>query len=456
MLTAIVGGTVVTGDGSTVLEAACVVLRDGVIDAIEPYWPDGARADLLIDASGAIVLPGLVNCHTHGVTPGPLFPSGAAALDDAGWRANLDRHLLAGTTTVLNLCGLATMDDVAEAEAAHAVKVRGATTHTPAAIEAARAADGSGLRPRHTNRTVEEMLEAGAIAIGELGGGQTMGGGGQDLHYIPDAVERATGVRISSAQARALKEAGLGRHLDAADFDPLAMAAALRDCGLDGVLAPARARALVAETVLPSFATALRGLREGVAASAKFGVPALVHSAAASARVLARLADGAEFPAARVIATHSNHPSFTPAETVHYARVFTEAGWLTEACTFDLLRERHTVTTREHWDRLFERAPAVHLLATDYGFQGRHDPLITGIDDLVRQGHRTLAEAVALATSHPAAAIPGLAPNGGLLAAGKAADVVVAARDDLSSVRHVLVDGVHVVRDGQLTKEAHR
>ncbi|SRR5260221_2007073 len=142
-------------------------------------------------------------------------------------------------------------------------KVRGTTTHTPAAIEAARAVDGAGLRPRHTDRTVEDMLEAGAIAIGELGGGQTMGGGGQDLRYIPDAVERTTGVRISSAQARALKEAALGAHLDAADFDPVAMAAALRDCGLHGILSPARARALIAETVLPSFTAALQGLREG-------------------------------------------------------------------------------------------------------------------------------------------------------------------------------------------------
>ncbi|HEX6869889.1 MAG TPA: hypothetical protein VF163_02220, partial [Micromonosporaceae bacterium] len=398
MLTVIAGGVVLTGDGRTVLPGGAVLVRDERIEAIVPRWPAGAAADVVVDATAAVVMPGLINCHTHGVTPGPLFPSGAAALPPQRWLGNLDRHLLAGTTTVLNLCGLATMAEVQAADRAHAVKVKGATSHVPAAIRAALAADGGGLTEVHTQATVESMLAEGAVAIGELGGGQTMGGGGQDLHSIPDAVHRATGVRISAEQARGLKEAALGRHLDPAGVgptgagsageDPDALRHGLLDAGLAGLLTGADAVSLIAGTVLPSLGPARDGLREGVAAAVRYGAPALVHSAAASAGTLREIAARYAGASAPVIATHCNHTSFTPDEAVSVAKEFAAAGWRLECSTFDLLHRRHTVSTREHWDGLFAEPDLITLLATDYGYQGEHDPLIAGIEDLVQQGHR--------------------------------------------------------------------
>lgn len=457
MSTLIRGGTIVTGDGSTVIDAGTVVVRDGLIAEVAERWnPETAFEGEILDASGCTVMPGLINCHTHGVTPGALFPSAAAPLPEERWMGNLDRHLLAGTTTVLNLCGFASMDDVREADRRHAVHVRGATTHLPECLGAASMADGEGLTPHARGLTVERMLEDGAIAIGELGGGQTLGGGGQDLVYIPAAIEKLTGIRVSIGQARRIKEAVLGRFIDVDAFDQDELTAATEDAGLSGRTTADRLRSAVADCVLPSFVPAINGIREGVIEAARFGVPAIVHSASASSKVLRELMAETHGDGVQVIAAHANHPSHTPLEARELAALGRDHGWAAEASVFDLLHRKHTVITREHWDLLLSDQSLVSVLGTDYGRNGEHDELISAVQDVVSQGHRTLAGAVAMVTSAVAGLIPGIAPDGGILEAGRTADVVVANSEDFRDVRFVLVDGVCVVRDGRLTAEAHR
>lgn len=444
--TVIHSGRVVTGDERTVLDGGAVVLDGDRIAGVHARRPESpADAPATIDAAGCVVLPGLVNCHTHGVAPGPLFPSAAP---EARWVENLDRHLAAGTTTVLSLCGFSTIEEIEAADRSHPVNVRGATNHLPSALEAARAADGAGLRPAHERPTVASMLAGGAVAIGELGAGHTLGGGGQDAIYIPRAVAERTGVRIDAHQARALKEAALGRNLCARGLDRPAMEAALAAAGLAGSLTPDAARALVEACVMPSVVPALRSFDEGAALSADLGVPALLHSASVTGETMRAVAHRHAPRGARLIACHSNHPSFTPAEALALARELSAAGVTIEVSTFDLLVERTLVRTREHWDALAAVPGLVDVLATDYGPDGRHDPLIVAVADLVAHGHASLPVAVAMATSRVARAIPGLAPDRGTLAAGKVADVVVAREDDLSDVRHVVVGGRHVIRDG--------
>ncbi|MGO4471231.1 amidohydrolase family protein [Arthrobacter sp. M-10] len=462
MSTLIHGGTVVPGTGTTVLETGAVILRRGrVADVLERWDRDQAFDGEMIDAGGCVVMPGLINSHVHGVTPGPLMPSGAPALPDDEWLANLDRHLLAGTTTVLNLCGFCTMDHVREADSRHAVHVRGATTYLPEAERAARLADGRGLPAQAGQSTVEKMLEDGAIAIGELGGGQTLGGGGQDLSYIPRAIEKASGVRVHSAQARRMKEAVLGRFIDPEACDMAELRAAAADAGLEGHIGLVELRNIIADSVLPSIEPALNGIREGVQAAARFGVPAIVHSAAATARVMRELMDGtpqatAGGSKASVIASHANHPSHTPAEALALAKFGRDHGWPAEVSVFDLLHRKQTVTTREHWDVLLQEPGLVDVLATDYGHEGHHDELISAVQDVAEHGYRSLAGAVAMATSAVTGLIPGIAPNGGRIETGRDADVVVASAEDFRDVRFVFVGGVCVVRDGRLTPAAHR
>ncbi len=457
MSTLVRGGTVVTGDGSTVVEPGAVVMRDGRVSDVLERWEFPAHFDgEVIDASGCVVMPGLINSHTHGVTPGALFPSAAPPLPEHRWMGHLDRHLLAGTTTVLNLCGFASMDDVREADRRHAVHVRGATTHLPNCLRAAEMADGKGLPPDAGDLTVERMLEDGAIAIGELGGGQTLGGGGQDLVYIPAAIEKASGIRISNNQARRIKEAVLGRFIDVKAINLVELAEAAEEAGLAEAFTATELMKLVADTVLPSITPALDGIREGVRAAARFGVPAIVHSAAATAGVIRELMTDTRNKDVRVVAAHANHPSHTPPEALDLAKLGHDAGWAAEASVFDLLHRKHTVTTREHWDLLLQDPGLISVLATDYGHDGHHDELISAVQDVAASGHRSLAGAVAMATSAVADLIPGLASGGGRLERGRPADVVVASAGDFRDVRFVFVDGVCVVRDGQLTSEAHR
>lgn len=446
---------VVTGEPGEAREDVDIEVADGRVVAIGPGLGDGADPAEVVDGRGMIAVPGLVNVHVHGVTPGPLMPSGGASLPRWQWLGNLDRHLLQGTTAVLNLCGLTTMDQVRTADAAHPVRVGGATTHEPHAIAAARAADGSGLTDAVAATSVAEQVAQGAVAIGELGGGQTLAGGGQDVVYLPAAFASRHGLTVDADQARILKEAVLGRTLewvDGTDRPEVVeraverAAAALAECGLAGRVEPAAVVALVHDVVLPSLAPALEGIREGIRLAAEHGLPAFVHSAAVTESLLTALA--AAPTGARVVACHVNHPSYTPGEAAAMVRLGRDAGWTNEACVLDLLDQRAMVTTREHWDAVLDTG-AVDVIASDYGPGGRHDGPLHAVRDLVDSGRLALADAVALVSSAPADLVPGLTPAAGRLRPGGPADLVLVSRGDLTAVRAVLVDGQVVARDGR-------
>lgn len=453
MRTLIRAGVVVPATGGRTIEGGGVVIENGrILDVLSARSSAQPFSGRIVDVPDCALIPGLVNLHAHGVSPSPLFPSGAAALPDERWLAHLDRHLASGTTTVLSTCGLGTMDEIRAADRRHVVHVRGATAHTRGALAAALAADGAGLGPAHRALTIERMLEDGAVAIGELGGGQTLGGGGQDLVYLPAAIHRRFGRVLSQEQARSLKEAVLGRFMDESSGDAEAFAERAAEVGL-GDVPSAELRALIVATVMPSVGHARDGIREGVAAARRLGVPALVHSASASAELLRALLRE-PVQGATVIAGHVNHTSHTVEEALALAEAGREAGWYGEASVFDLLERRETVRTREHWDALMAGPGLVDVIATDYGHDGRHDPLIAGVQDVIDAGHRTLAEAVEMATSVPAALVPGLVDGGAMIRRGAPADLVIARRDDLREVRAVLVGGEGVVRHGRVLQGA--
>jgi imidazolonepropionase-like amidohydrolase len=207
---------------------------------------------------------------------------------------------------------------------------------------------------------------------------------------------------------------------------------------------------------MPSVGPAIEGIREGVRAARRFGVPALVHSASATAAVLRELMEDPSARGASVIAAHVNHPSHTPDEALNLAERGRRHGWASEASVFDLLHRRHTVTTREHWDRLLAEPAVVDVLGTDYGHGGDHDELISAVQDLVARGHRSLGDAVAMVTSAVVRLIPGLAPERGELRKGLVADVVIADAGDFRKVRDVFVAGERVVRGGELAAGARR
>jgi 5-methylthioadenosine/S-adenosylhomocysteine deaminase len=66
--TIIHNGTIITVDKSfALIDDGFICIRDGKIEIVAPRPPDLAsyNADIMIDAGGGIVMPGLVNTHTH-------------------------------------------------------------------------------------------------------------------------------------------------------------------------------------------------------------------------------------------------------------------------------------------------------------------------------------------------------------------------------------------------------
>ena len=194
-MSVIKGGTLVTGDGKTVIKNAYVRFEnDLIVDFGEGECP--TTDNDVIDAAGCVVMPGVIDHHIHGVTMGPLFPSGAKPLSREKVSSHHKKLLEQGITTILNVDGFATMREVNEARAMTPLRIQTCTSHTATNFKAALAVDGSGLTEEHLNTTVEQMLKEGAIMVGEIGGGHTLGGGGQDYLYIPKAIKEKTGVEL--------------------------------------------------------------------------------------------------------------------------------------------------------------------------------------------------------------------------------------------------------------------
>lgn len=443
--TVLLGGTLVDGQGTEPRPGVDVVVTGDTIREIGPTRSADAygTADEIVDAAGTLVIPGLINNHTHGTGYGPLFPSGHEGLPHEQVLANLDRHLLEGTTTVLCVDGFVTAEALAGTNDAHPVNVKLASCNTPSCLAAATIADGGGLAAANRAFTARRAIAAGAVALGEIGAGHTLGGGGASYLYIPAEVERRTGRTITPRQANALKIAVLGRHIAASAFDPAAVEEALADAGLLGELSVEDTRAIVSGIVLPAFDVALRGLAEAADQARRAGVPVLVHNAAASMTQVAAIAK----TDVTLIAGHSNHSSFELREAVAHAERLKELGAVVDVSTLDTFGAQRLTTGPELLYAMFA-AGLVDTISTDYA-GGHHDPILLAVDRCTKAGVVRLPAAVAMATANVADAIPGVAPRRGRVVPGAIADLVLTDPARLHQVRTVMIGGDIVVRDGR-------
>ena len=90
-------GEFFTGDiGRPVAEARSVLVEEGLIAALDPHDLDAfaSKCDVVIDARGAAVLPGLVDGHVH-----PVLGEWTPTQNALGWIAN---YVHGGTTTFIS------------------------------------------------------------------------------------------------------------------------------------------------------------------------------------------------------------------------------------------------------------------------------------------------------------------------------------------------------------------
>jgi imidazolonepropionase-like amidohydrolase len=433
--TLLYGGSVVTGDGN--FKGADVLINDGRIVKISLHIP--RTYDNAIDCSSAIILPGLVNMHAHGVVFGsPLFSSGSLGLSDKTVTHNIDSHLSQGTTTLLGVDGFASSTEVCRTNDSTPVRIMSGATRFASAYKAADIVDGSGFssgKEGNSNYFMQEWDDT-FILIGENGSGATLGGGVQDYYFIPKAVFKECGVELSEEQGKLLREACLGRFMHPL-YDQERLTTLISYMGLE--ISPGRLYNLIVDTVLPPYEDAIAALYEGAAQSMAHRKKHLVHTATAS---MGTVLDLASLQGDLLIAGHANHTTFEREEMISLISELKSRGALIEACIFDLLTAEYD---RHKLDDLLMllSSGVIDILSTDYG-GGNHSPLLKVLQIADSEGYLSFPESIALCTRNPASLIQGLAEERGFVREGSIADLCLVDKEDIANVRKVIINGIVV------------
>ncbi len=304
----IVNGSVVTGDGKSLLENTSVIVRDGFISDLPRvrYVLYNSEADRVINAKGGFILPGLINIHAHGLSFGPFFPYAWKPMSKERIMSNLDTHLLQGTTTLLNCDGLVLPSDVEAANKLHPANIRLCTLHTPKNLKAAEVIAGYGLEERHRKFTAEESWLAVQLPWQRGSAAGTSYGTAEKNYRL--------GITMSARQALAL---------DTAVFagDEERIRKALSEAGLEK-LTIADGKKLVEDTSVAPLRACLEAIQETVFYVEKSQVPTLVHTDTETA---ATVLEVARELGPSLIALHVNH-TFTLSESIRMAKELRKAG----------------------------------------------------------------------------------------------------------------------------------
>ncbi len=426
----IVNGNVVTGDGKSFFEKTSVIVEGGFVSSLPQvqYIPYNAVADRVIDAKGGLIIPGLINIHTHGVSFGPFFPYAWKEMSQERILFNLNTHLLQGTTTVLNGDGFALPSEIEAINKIHPMNVRMSTLHTPKNLRAAEVTAGYGLEERHRKFTAEEAMALGAAAIGEVGSPGTSYGTAEKSFKI--------GKQISAQQALTLDNAVLGG-------SEAEIRKALIEAGLEKMTME-EARKLVDETSVSTVEACCDAIRETVPYVKKLKIPTLVHTAkeTVEAVLYAAKALGPD-----LIAGHVNH-TFTVEETIKVAKELKRTESIVEIISADSFGAKQVEATPELTFALLKEG-LVDVISTDFS-GGYHDPILLVLQKAIEAGLVTVPQAIHLATGAPAKIVPRVAPNRGLIEPGRVADLCIVEREDISRVKYVIISGRVVVEEGRL------
>jgi len=437
MRRAIVNAVIVTGDGHTILENHSLVMEDGMITDLvpQPYLPYDPAGDI-VDASGALVIPGLINHHSHGGVHGPFNVFGERPLPLPRVIYDLNRHVTCGTTTLVNACGWPTMSEVESTAKMHPIHLRATTIHLPIHLKHAKYVDGRGLRTWHERISVEEMLALGAVAIGEIGAPCV-------AHGTPHISEEL-GLALSVTQVQQLKESVLGPGIDPDYYQPERLRAVLANIGLAERLTAEQARDLVQRHVVAPYEMTRDCVAEFGELSLKHNVPLLFHNTMDTRDLCLELASRL---GPRLIALHSNY-TFSASEAVRTAQKLKHYGALIDVFTADAYGARMFHPTPDVTLALFSEN-LVDLISTDF-IAGYWDSIPLILEKAIEAGAISLPAAVHMASRKVVQAIPRIGSDRGLIAPGFVADLVITDRQHLSQIKQVIIGGQTVVRAGRV------
>lgn len=436
----VINGIIINGDGQKTPENGMIRIRDGIIDRLDytkkPLKPSETT---IIDAKGGYILPGIFNAHTHGCTNGPLFSSGALGPSEEEASANIIRHLLQGETTLLDMSGLGTDEDILQKSQQLPVRIGIGTCHFKETFSAADMVDGSGIMERHRKMTAGQMLKSQYVtAIGEIGSGATLGGGVASYRYIPAEIKRITGKAIGWKEAEKLKRSVLSE--DSLTQDSVKNT--LIDIGLSAHLSTKEAIEMVNRIARAPVKTALSGFDPAAKLSSETGVPAVFHTSMESVETLFETGLKYANTQARIIAAHANHTSMSERNCVIWAKKLKDYGVGIDIATVQCFSGQKDILRNS---RALISEGLVDMISTDYG-GGKWDPILSLLEYISDEGLLTLSRAVSLATSSPASWFSGIGSRLGLLKPGYKADLIITSPGKLSDVRMVFIEGKCAVK----------
>lgn len=436
---AIINGNLINPDKKNEINNSLILIKGNKIFYAGKKKDFNSNEYEIINANNKIIIPGIINAHSHGIIYNtPLFSSGSKPLTKKQTQKNLLKHLKEGTTTLLNVDGFVNIYDLINTQKETPINLKTAIAYSKLSYEAAKKIDGKGIKQNFNHEKILNKYENLIVAFGESGSGATLGGGVQDYKFIPEMIKQKYGINIDETLAREIKEAILGREIDPKNYNKNKLKQILDENNLN--LNINELKKEISDLVLLPFEESLNSIKEMNYESIKYNLPIIIHNAAASNKLIDKISS--ENNNYRIIAGHSNHPSYTLNEALNFAKELKKRNVIIDISTFDTLNTNN----KKEIDYFFAflENDLTDMISTDYG-GGNHTGILNMLDLAIKEKVIDLPKAIQLITYNPSKYIPLIGEKKGLIKEDYIADFVMLNNRNLYKVEDVFIEGKKII-----------